>query len=78
MKTVKVTNLKNILYKILESDTILTVQKMGTRLMAGQQTLNLYVEVRLLCAQLIKTLNKRVFLFYYRKTPGYAGGAEKL
>ena len=25
---------------------------MGTRLMAGQQTLNLYVEVRLLCAQL--------------------------
>ena len=48
----KVTNLKNILYKILESDTILTVQKMGTRLMAGQQTLNLYVEVRLLCAQL--------------------------
>ena len=26
---------------------------MGTRLMAGQQTLNLYVEVRLLCAQLV-------------------------
>ena len=27
---------------------------MGARLMAGQQTLNLYVEVRLLCAQPVK------------------------
>ena len=41
----------------------MTVQEMGTRLMAGQQTLNLYVEVRLLCAQL-----------FYLKTPSVIGG----
>ncbi len=30
---------------------------MGARLMAGQQTLNLYVEVRLLCPQLLSLLH---------------------
>lgn len=36
---------------------------MGTRLMAGQQTLNLYVEVRLLCAQL-----------FFMRNPGKIAG----
>ena len=45
-------NFINSLYKYEGRDTIFFVREMGARLMAGQQTLNLYVEVRLLCAQL--------------------------
>ncbi len=41
----------------------MTVHEMGARLMAGQQTLNLYVEVRLLCAQLLYRLFEAVFYF---------------
>lgn len=52
-----VTNFGNFLYKFPDGVTIMDVELMGTRLMAGQQTLNLYVEVRLLCAQLIYEKN---------------------
>ena len=41
---------------------------MGARLMAGQQTLNLYVEVRLLCAQLFYLMIPRRDLFLYMET----------
>ena len=42
---------RNLLYEISICGKIQDVAEMGTRLMAGQQTLNLYVEVRLLCPQ---------------------------
>ena len=46
-----VTTFGKFLYKFEGRDRIEVVKEMGARLMAGQQTLNLYVEVRLLCAQ---------------------------
>ena len=49
--TFNITNFTKFLYKSADSAKIETVQEMGHRLMAGQQTLNLHVEVRLLLPQ---------------------------
>ena len=59
----KITNFPFSLYKYSERDKIILVQEMGARLMAGQQTLNLYVEVRLLCAQPVKSGESQTFSF---------------
>ncbi len=56
-------NLSFSLYKFQGSDKIIFVREMGARLMAGQQTLNLYVEVRLLCAQLKPLRKEGLFIF---------------
>jgi hypothetical protein len=39
---------------------------MGARLMAGQQTLDLFVEVRILCPQQEKSLSRGFLLTFYR------------
>ena len=45
--TVKVINFTDF----FNGDRIQNAKELGTRLMVGQQTLNLYVEVRILCPQ---------------------------
>ena len=69
----KITNFPFSLYKYSERDKIILVQEMGARLMAGQQTLNLYVEVRLLCAQPVKSSDSSEgFLFALNRTNGHS------